>query len=635
MTAAPTPTSQTSATSSDEANKASASNIKVLHQRSHLKFSYENSKWDYSGRTTIWLIKNGSAQQQQITTTATAALHFRGEVSSVKISSINQSSEIIPLRSEYLHLDPLQKVLQTHDPHRIDADTRSCRMSSFDTGLRSSACASYLGELRVKFDLTDCCSDVDVQEAASVGDFVQTWKKDIDDTPCTDSNNDQQQLQDLESELRERDSTRRSKRLDLIAQQLGEASLYSFSRDRRFPDMNHPNTKDPRSTPPLTIRIDIDFQLPACAINSCSRGLNFCHPSTELANSSPFVYTTSGEFGDHEGPRMWLPCLDSAASKHRSSHELIICVCAPSNEGFSVVGCGEDIGVSSTALSDMDDGRSSTPLGLFATTRWLSAMWSPLPARCLGFAIGPFTFLNDFEYADDADEDEEPVSTGNGIRQAFLAPLEERHLIHSAQSIQKSSQSRAIDMSVMGGTSGVPLRALNIAKDVIGLPSHQSASYTQVWLPSIIDGGTSSGSLQQCGVATNSWLGGATLDASLLPPPSKRLPFYCGGRTLQLAQARCAITGFVRKGVALGGGQDDAGEGWMFQLFISQLLSIYLKAYGGSGEGGGPDSHFYVARYASVSGSNSPSMEFLGFANVENDTIGVASAQGESYNANV
>jgi hypothetical protein len=54
------------------------------------------------------------------------------------------------------------------------------------------------------------------------------------------------------------------------------------------------------------------------------------------------LYTTAGVYGDHEGPRSWIPILDSAATRHRASHDVTIKVTAPMKDGLSVVGFGED-----------------------------------------------------------------------------------------------------------------------------------------------------------------------------------------------------------------------------------------------------------------------------------------------------
>ena len=610
----------------DVANKATASSTRVLHQRTELNVTYLDEDWDYRGRTNLWLIQNNSNtvgnnnqyNAEGFGSVIDLALHFRGVVESVSVATVNQRCQMTDLKCEYIHLDTLNKVMISQNPNRIDADTQCCRGASFGLALRAAAAASFLGELRIKCDLSKVKGSTGKNTVASTEDFSQVWLDDI----CYDKKNlklgeyfSREQKDALNVELQSRDSSgRQEKRLDLISRKLGEASSDAF------PGSDSSNSS---SSSPLTLRVTVYFRLPKNVLETpLCKGICFQKPQKQSMDlsSSPCVYTTSGEFGDHEGPRMWLPCLDSASGRHRASHELLVCATASIDEGISVLGCGEDLGANSTIFYERNGLR-------LAANMWRSHIWSPMPARCLGFVIGPLKIVNDLEYVDDSENDH-PVDIGEGIRNAYIAIPEERPFLHSAHLINTFPESRHVELSIVGGTSGVPIRALNIAKDVIGLPFHHSSSYTQVWLPSAIDGGISSGSLQQCGVATNCWLGGAVLDCNLLPPPLKRFPFYRGGRTLQLAQARCVMTGFVRKGVSLGGGQDDVGEGWIHALFISELMRIYELAHGASGEGGSQQSHFFVESHSAKSGPNSQIMEFMNFPNVEDDALGVGPTQG-------
>ena len=623
---------------SSATNKASASSTRVLHQTSELAFTYSNGnqpqhqgnhksnqndmKWGYRGRTTLWVIHTNSSLAGQTNLNAKGqfvdlALHFRGQVEQVSVATVNQRCQMTDLKCDFIHLDTLKKVMVSSDPGRIDADSQCSRGASFGLALRASAAASFLGELRIKCDVSNVKSGAGKGTVASTEDFVQLWRDDICfDKPGSALNEyfSRDQMENLKSELLSRDDTgRQSKRIGFVARKLGETSSDIFSAE--------PNAE--KSSPPMIFRITITFGLPDQVLNfPLCKGISFNRPTNKMLNSSPFVYTTSGEFGDHEGPRMWIPCLDSTSGKHRSSHELCIHVSAPSKEGLVAVGCGEDAGVSSTIFNAKNGGQE------VATMMLISNIWSPMPARCLGFAIGPFKILSDLEYITDTEE-KHNIGIGEGIRQAYIVPLEERPFIHSAQTLDPSPERYDIELTISASTSGVPLRALNVAKEVVGLPFHQTSSYIQVWLPNVADGGSSSGSLQQCGVATNCWIGGAILDSSLLPPPRKRFPFYRNGRALLLAQARCVMTSFVRKGVALGGGQDDVGEGWMHALFVSELMKIYELAHGGQGQGGGPNSSFFIKTHASKSGPNSEIMEFMNFPNVESDTIRVGSTQGE------
>ena len=48
--------------------------------------------------------------------------------------------------------------------------------------------------------------------------------------------------------------------------------------------------------------------------------------------------------------RSWVPTIDSASSKHRSSHELTVAVTADAKEGLWAAGCGEHFGVNKAVL---------------------------------------------------------------------------------------------------------------------------------------------------------------------------------------------------------------------------------------------------------------------------------------------
>lgn len=86
-------------------------------------------------------------------------------------------------------------------------------------------------------------------------------------------------------------------------------------------------------------------------------------------------------------------------------------------------------------------------------------------------------------------------------------------------------------------------------------------------------------------LGANTFLGGAIMDAGLLPPPGKRIPFYQGGgRVLQMLQARCAIRGWIIACLPLGG-QDDVGNGYILSLIESFMMSLYERAHGATGEG--------------------------------------------------
>jgi hypothetical protein len=253
------------------------------------------------------------------------------------------------------------------------------------------------------------------------------------------------------------------------------------------------------------------------------------------------------------------------------------------------------------------------------TAVWCSCSWTPIPARSLGFAIGPFKVLEDLEYfgpgAIIGDEDEgNGVSLeerhqafvdaardrGEGIRQVYFAPLFERKHIHVdadsrllPDTVMRLAPLNAQQKEVASGlqklmhyaTVGVVHRSLSLMRDVLALPSYRTSSYTQVWIPNAVHGGVTSGALHDCPeVMVNPFLGGAILDARLLPPVGSRLPYYQGGRVLQFLQARCAVRGWVTSTLPLGPG-DDVGSGYIFSLIESFLMSMYERSHGAHGEG--------------------------------------------------
>jgi hypothetical protein len=122
-------------------------------------------------------------------------------------------------------------------------------------------------------------------------------------------------------------------------------------------------------------------------------------------------------------------------------------------------------------------------------------------------------------------------------------------------------------------------------RDVLAAPTYRTYSYTQIWIPSAVHGGCTSGALHNCPeVLINPFLGGAIMDSRLLPPVGYRLPFYQGGRVLQFLQARCAVRGWITAALPVGG-HDDVGTGYIFSLVESLIMSLYERGHGGQGEG--------------------------------------------------
>jgi hypothetical protein len=141
--------------------------------------------------------------------------------------------------------------------------------------------------------------------------------------------------------------------------------------------------------------------------------------------------------------------------------------------------------------------------------------------------------------------------------------------------------------------------ALTFACDVLQLVSHRSSSYTQIWIPNAVHGGNTSGALHTL-CQSNTFLGGAILDSLLLPPVHKKLPYYTGGRNLQLVQASSAIGGWVKLALPLGD-EDHVGNGYIHELVTSVLMSLYERAYGSFGQGGAKGGMFCSGRFASES----------------------------------
>lgn len=164
-------------------------------------------------------------------------------------------------------------------------------------------------------------------------------------------------------------------------------------------------------------------------------------------------------------------------------------------------------------------------------------------------------------------------------------------------------------MSITGSTAGVPNRALSLMRDILASPSYRTTSITQLWMPHCVDGGLSSGALHAClEISCNPFLGGAIFDSSLLPPPGYRLPFYSGGRELQLLQTRCAVRGWITASLPLGG-TDDVGHSYIHSLFEHFIMGLYERAHGGFGQGGSKHSFYFCKRYAVGCGLNSRCMD--------------------------
>ena len=324
---------------------------------------------------------------------------------------------------------------------------------------------------------------------------------------------------------------------------------------------------------------------------------------------------------------------------------------------------------------------SSRPADL-ATAIWVSALWNPAPSRSLGFAIAPFHIVYDREYYNKLDNNDEEdddgerkkidkekvsiafqsaIKKGEGIRQLYFADPQDRISIHKGRALVRTTDHpitfklsmqrhgsksetnifaplNSTERAIIASTDGVPMRALSLMRGVLSLPRFRTSSYTQIWIPLVVDGGSSSGALcTHPEVSCNAFIGGAIFDSLLLHPPSLRLPYYAGGRILQFLQAQAVIKGWITAAVPLGG-DDDIGQSYILTLFECLLMSLYERSHGAFGEGGGKSSFFFCDRYAKKSGFNSGNMDFLPIYNIEDEGIAASSfqrTQGGTFLVNI
>jgi len=424
------------------------------------------------------------------------ALHLRGsscQVTHVQVEGINERnySSMTPIKSAHWHMDPLAKVLRkpaisyTMDDvvlkkQRHEADSQCSRgAKGMTTSLRAASIASHLGELRISTQAKPLSTpplttstNKDQQQAFDQQQYqklMQCWKKDLQEPPPHTTAAHGKALERIQEKMADREGPRKQARVELIAKAMASQ----------------------RSACKVTVHYLILLGkehlggIHALASSSSSDG--------SAGTTTPHIYTTSGVYGDHEGPRSWIPTLDSAATHHRASHDLTIQVTAPMREGLSVVGFGEDCGGSETYLHSRPapesppdvqlqqelgyhhvrmlhriinanhqsalaqspnaphvippDPSSSSVVSidsLLATTVWTSASWLPVSSRALGFAIGPFRMLEDPEFFHDStlddksseakqwrEEAEEARRNGEGIRQYYFAPVFARKYIHA------------------------------------------------------------------------------------------------------------------------------------------------------------------------------------------------------------
>jgi hypothetical protein len=667
-------------------NLSTAADLRVLHQKIHVSAALVRSagkdpQWHFHGTTTLYVVDEAPKPCQNL------ALHLRRpcRVKSVEIKTLARIGEPAlvgwaKLPTTYQHADPLAHVLvkspasYTEDDivnlHK-DADAQCSRgAQGMTTALRVASIASNMGELRMtvsdpnkpKIRIGQQLKEEPMQAMVMDLTMEEAEKGWYDDLMVEASGS---AVRDLHKDLWRRSEEAKEARLRRISRGMAEATVRSG-----------------QATAIQAMKITVSYEIPMDHLSAHLGGIHF------HAKGTPHIYTTAGVAGDHEGTRSWLPCLDTANSRHRASREITILVTAPVRDGLSAVGFGEDFGARTAYLHDQDipataamhlgdehadvlrniyknevvvdtlqtqpgsvshiippDQASNSIDAILATSVFCSYNWTRCPARSLGFAIGPFRILEDPEYFS-LDEDEASPqgenesmevleaarSKGEGIRQAYFAPLFERKHIHCKANMvllpntsiviapltrKQREITEKFDETVTTCTVGVPHRALSLVRDVLALPAYRTAAYTQVWIPNAVHGGSTSGALH-CSpeVLVNPFLGGAIMDSRLMPPVGHRLPFHAGGRALQFLQARCAIRGWITAALPLGG-RDDVGFGYIFSLVESFLMSLYERGHGAYGEGGAKGGVFYSKRYALTGGLNSSNLEFLPVNNIE------------------
>lgn len=478
---------------------ASVSSLSVQHQVTNLHFQYvgnsnvesADSRWFCQAKTTLFVIiddppvplpvpSNAASSGTQTQYQQLLALHLRGSciVNDVKVESLNTISSgsksdgsssrlfrLLPLRSTFHHIDPLQHVLVkpastysregTSDPnlYTFDADSQCSRGAvGMTTGLRVASIASNLGELRLAVTTTIKKSANEKDDESQHDAAVQAWKTDLIAVSNNTGSNSKINyvgtvLQRLQTKLEERSRDLRAARVNLIAKRMAVASGYGS-----FETSDNSNKVD--KTTSRAFKVTINYRIPM------ERGPDTQHMGgihVLTTKQTPHIYTTCGLIGDHEGPRSWLPCSDSASVKSRATHCISVKVTGPAHDGLSCVGCGEDFGATETVLHkavrsdyeidndesalitehlgtdhvdfmikiDSDDSKNKTqrdhkkrklphviPIEddlepktsilsfdiIQATSVWCSHIWTPVSTRSLGFAIGPFKIVEDPEY---------------------------------------------------------------------------------------------------------------------------------------------------------------------------------------------------------------------------------------------
>jgi hypothetical protein len=635
------------------------------------------------------------------TLTRQFALHLKGtcHVTSVEVETLVLPPQLIKDNTTtFQHFDPLERVLlkpaasytmddviqRAKSRKRHEADSQSSRAAAGMTNaIRAASIASNMGELRISNSIC-----YDSKSALEESAAKECWRNDIVQ-PISQSN----VALRLETVLEARSSKRKYERVDLVASTMARSGLKACKITVRYrillggPDsltssIRHlggihalTTNRTPHVYTTAGVYGDHEGQRSWIPVaDSASTRHRASHDMTIKVTAPMKDGLSVVGFGEDYGAR------ETVLHDRLMVHS----VQAPVDLDSMERELGKDHvdwirKTSQTYLADngSSDSRQNAPHvvppelvgnrrvfsidAILATSVWTSSSWLPISPRSLGFAIGPFRVLEDPEYFDSLAEDnddnesddeevqddevedkEDPVQVaregGEGVRQAFFAPVFSRRHIHANANKILLPDTRfdltpltkrqieiceALDQSVLTATTGVPTRALSLMRDILALPAFRTVSYTQIWIPHAVHGGVTSGALQWCPEALNNpFLGGSIMDARLLPPVNHRLPFHQGGRSIQCLQARCAIRGWIVSAVPLGG-RDDVGNGYIHTLVESLLMSLYERGHGAHGEGGGRGGTFFTKRFAAGSGLNSSNLDFLPIQNIEESDFDV------------
>ena len=379
------------------------------------------------------------------------ALHLRGtcHVNSVEVET-SCKQDIVKRETSFHHFDPLERILlkpatsyetddvvKTAKTKRHQADSQSTRgATGMTNAIRAASIGSNLGELRIKFGPTGSKSTNKDSKELTVSEekaLIESWKLDI-----RSLNGGGDISSRLATQMESRGLQRKESRIHSVAQTMV---------------MNR------KKSAKITVNYQICLGDSFNGIDTSIQHLGGIHTNT--TNNTPHIYTTAGTYGDHEGPRSWIPSTDSASSHHRASRDMTIRVTAPMEDGLSVVGFGEDFAVQETILHDQLEENSDSRVtmeteqlekevgknhaqwwcntcyrfvevdtsaknandfphiippdnncksvsvdSILATSVWNSCSWLPISPRSQGFAIGPFRILADPEYLNSLVEDE-------------------------------------------------------------------------------------------------------------------------------------------------------------------------------------------------------------------------------------